>query len=67
IKRVILFVHLEFDVVLVIGNSSLEFMHVDGRNTCSDQEGLIKCYNSQSLDDVLVEQEHHQGLAVVLL
>ncbi|GKB67613.1 hypothetical protein Tco_0929025, partial [Tanacetum coccineum] len=52
---------------LVIGNSSPEFMHVDGRNTCRDQEGLIKSYNSQSLDVVLVEQEHHQRLAVVLL
>ncbi|GJS63481.1 putative reverse transcriptase domain-containing protein [Tanacetum coccineum] len=42
IKRVILFVHLEFDAVLVIENSSPKFMHVDGRYTSRDQEGLIK-------------------------
>ncbi|GJU75946.1 hypothetical protein Tco_1273016 [Tanacetum coccineum] len=42
IKRITLLVHLEFDGVLVIGNSSLKFMHVDGRNIGRDQECLIK-------------------------
>ncbi|GJZ84070.1 hypothetical protein Tco_0649409 [Tanacetum coccineum] len=44
-----------WQLVLVIGNSGLEFMHVDSS------------YNSQSLDIVLVEQEHRQGLAIILL
>ncbi|GJU35935.1 hypothetical protein Tco_1184289 [Tanacetum coccineum] len=42
IKRVTLFVHLEFDGVLVVRSSIPEFLHVDSRETCSDQKGLIK-------------------------
>ncbi|GKD66077.1 hypothetical protein Tco_1308185 [Tanacetum coccineum] len=42
IKRVTLFVHLESDGVLVVRISILEFFHVDSRDTCSDQKGLMK-------------------------
>ncbi|GKC79867.1 hypothetical protein Tco_1130641 [Tanacetum coccineum] len=42
IKRETLFVHLESDGVLVVRSSILEFLHVDSRDTCSDQKGLMK-------------------------
>ncbi|GJZ54472.1 hypothetical protein Tco_0609357 [Tanacetum coccineum] len=42
IKRVALFVHLKSDGVLVVRSSILEFLHVDSRDTCSDQKGLMK-------------------------
>ncbi|GKB25295.1 hypothetical protein Tco_0864696 [Tanacetum coccineum] len=42
IKGIALLVHLESYVMLLIGNCSLELLHVDGRDTCCDQEGWIK-------------------------
>ncbi|GJU14582.1 hypothetical protein Tco_1142548 [Tanacetum coccineum] len=42
IKRISLCVQLEYGGMLVVRGSSLKFMHVDSRDTCSDQEGLIK-------------------------
>ncbi|GJY85110.1 hypothetical protein Tco_0499136 [Tanacetum coccineum] len=42
IKGIAFLVHLESDVMLLIGNCSPKFLHVDGRDTCSDQEGWIK-------------------------
>nr|GEW85230.1 hypothetical protein [Tanacetum cinerariifolium] len=42
IKRITPFVHIEFDAMLVKRDNSPEFMHVDGRNTCRDQECLIE-------------------------
>ncbi|GKA97163.1 hypothetical protein Tco_0825057, partial [Tanacetum coccineum] len=42
VKGISLLVHLESDVMLLIGNCSPEFLHVDGRDTCCDQEGWIK-------------------------
>ncbi|GJX27513.1 hypothetical protein Tco_0233809 [Tanacetum coccineum] len=42
IKGITLLVHLESDVLLLIGNCSPEFLYVNGRDTCCDQEGWIK-------------------------
>ncbi|GJZ07758.1 hypothetical protein Tco_0542041 [Tanacetum coccineum] len=42
IKGVSLCVQLESDGVLVVRSSIPEFLHVDSRDTCSDQEGLMK-------------------------
>ncbi|GJQ95640.1 hypothetical protein Tco_0006779 [Tanacetum coccineum] len=42
IKRISLCVQLESDGMLVVTGGSLEFMHVDSRDTSSDQESWIK-------------------------
>ncbi|GKC18689.1 hypothetical protein Tco_1020839 [Tanacetum coccineum] len=42
IKRISLCVQLESDGMLVVRGRSPKFMHVDSRDTCSDQEGCIK-------------------------
>ncbi|GKA46961.1 hypothetical protein Tco_0739844 [Tanacetum coccineum] len=67
IKRISLCVQLESDGMLVVRGRSPEFMHVDSRDTCSDQEGWIKSCNFQSVDIVPVERARRLGLVVVLL
>ncbi|GKB56826.1 hypothetical protein Tco_0913012, partial [Tanacetum coccineum] len=49
IKGITLLVHLESYVMLLIGNYSLELLHVDGRDTGSDQEGWIKRSESENI------------------
>ncbi|GJY42863.1 hypothetical protein Tco_0431076 [Tanacetum coccineum] len=53
IKGIALLVHLESYVMLLIGNSSLELLHVDGRDTCCDQEGWIKRSESENIQSNL--------------
>ncbi|GKC57090.1 hypothetical protein Tco_1084688 [Tanacetum coccineum] len=53
IKRVSLSVQLKYDGVLVIGGSSPEFLHVDSRDTCCDQEGLIKKSDRENIQSNL--------------
>ncbi|GJX98384.1 hypothetical protein Tco_0355403 [Tanacetum coccineum] len=65
-RRIALLVHLESDMLVVRGRS-LEFMHVDSRDTCSDQECWIKSRDFQSVDVVPVEREHRPRLVVVHL
>ncbi|GJU60927.1 hypothetical protein Tco_1238693 [Tanacetum coccineum] len=67
IKTISLSVQLESNGMLMVRGRSLEFMHVDSKDTCSDQEGWIKSCNFQSVDVVPVEREHRPGLVVVLL
>ncbi|GKE00778.1 hypothetical protein Tco_1388761, partial [Tanacetum coccineum] len=62
IKGIAFLIHLESDVMLLIGNCSLKLLHIDGRNTGSDQEGWIK----RSENVVPLEQEHRPKLVVVL-
>ncbi|GKC54165.1 hypothetical protein Tco_1076910 [Tanacetum coccineum] len=59
IKRISLCVQLESDGMLMVRGGSPEFMHVDSRDTSSDQESWIK------RNVVPVEREHRPGLVVV--
>ncbi|GKB54262.1 hypothetical protein Tco_0905015, partial [Tanacetum coccineum] len=53
IKGIALRVHLESYVMLLIGNYSLKLLHVDGMDTCCDQEGWIKRSVSENIQSNL--------------